>query len=80
MTKTKLNDLINEGSDIMFSVDGRSFTIITWTDDGIAVGEQSPNDGDLEFFKTAEDLLENFMVNGTPLGELAEKVIITQYA
>ena len=80
MTKKELNNLIAEGSDIMFSVAGRNFTIITWTDDGIAIGEQSPNDGELEFFETPEDLLEKFMVNGAPLGQLADKVTITQYA
>lgn len=80
MTKAELIEKIETGSDIMFSVAGKQFTILTWTDDGIAIGEQHPNDGDLQYYDTAEDLVESYMVDGKPLGAIASKVKITQYS
>ena len=53
MTKTKLIELIDNGSDIMFTVDGKHFTVLTWMDEGIAIGEQSPNDGELLYYDSA---------------------------
>ena len=79
MTKADLIEKIENGSDIMFSVAGKQYTILTWTDDGIAIGEQHPNDSDLQYYDTAEDLVENFMVDGKSLGAIASNVRITQY-
>jgi len=79
MTKSELIEQIENGSDIMFDVAKKHFTILTWTDDGIAIGEQFPNDGELQYYESAEDLVEGFMVNGRPLGSLAKDIVITQY-
>lgn len=80
MTKAELIEKIENGSDIMFSVSGKQFTILTWMDDGIAIGEQHPNDGDLQYYDTAEDLVERFMIDGKPLGAIASNIKITQYS
>ena len=79
MTKTELVEKIENGSDIMFSVLGRKYTVLTWTDDGIAIGEQSPNDNELLYFDTASELVKGFQIDGKTLAELAGQVIITQY-
>lgn len=80
MTKADFVEKIENGSDIMFSVSGKQFTILTWMDDGIAIGEQHPNDGDLQYYDTAEDLVERFMIDGKPLGAIASNIKITQYS
>lgn len=79
MTKKELIDKIVNGCDIMFDVAGKHFTILTWTDEGIAIGEQHPNDGELQYFDSAEDLVDGFMVDGKSLSSLSAKVVITQY-
>lgn len=80
MTKADFVEKIENGSDIMFSVSGKQFTILTWMDDGIAIGEQHPNDGDLQYYDTAEDLVDSFLVDGKPLGSLSSNIKITQYS
>lgn len=70
---------IEKGSDIMFDVMGRHFTILTWHEKGIAIDEQHPNDGNMQFFSSAEELVNGFMVDGKPLADIADKVVITDY-
>lgn len=79
MTKKKLVDMIENGNDIMFDVSGKHFTILTWMDDGIAISEQHPNDGELQYFDSAEELVDSFEVDGKALALLAERIEITQY-
>lgn len=79
MTKNELIDKIDKGYDIMFSVLEKHYTIITWMDEGIAIGEQYPNDGMLQFYDTAEELVDGFMVGGKSLGELSDRINITDY-
>lgn len=73
-------DKIDNGNDIMLSVAGKRYTILTWTDDGIAIGERHPNDGDLLYFDTAEELVDGFKVGDKSLGEMSKEVRITQYS
>lgn len=80
MKKIDFINLIENGSDIMLTVLGKNYTILTWTDDGIAIGEQYPNDGDLRHYATATELVNDFTVNGTPIGDLVDAVTITQYS
>lgn len=70
---------IKNGNDIMFDINGRHYTILTWTENGIGIGEQFPNDADFEYFKSAEELVDNFMIDGIPLGNIANAVKITEY-
>lgn len=79
MTKNELIGKIENGSDIMFDVIGRHFTILTWTDEGIAIGEQFPYDGDMKYYSTAVELVENYKIGEMVLAELAGQVIITDY-
>ncbi len=79
MTKAELIKKIYEGSDIMFDVEDKHFTILTWTEKGINIGEQYPKEPKDQYFATPEELLDNYLIDGIPLGELSEKVVITDY-
>jgi len=79
MTRAELISLIDNGSDIMFSVAGRHYTILTWMDEGIAIGEQYPNDHEMRYFETAEEVVDHFVIDGKTLGEMAGEIKITQY-
>lgn len=48
MTRSEFIRKIEEGRDIMFDVLGRHYTILTWLDEGIGIGEQYPNDDELK--------------------------------
>ena len=78
MTKAELVNKIENGNDIMFSVVGKHFTILTWPDEGIAIGEQNSKEKP-RYFDTPEELVEQFTVDGRSLGELSSKIVITQY-
>ncbi|MDO5125344.1 MAG: hypothetical protein Q4D35_03090 [Ruminococcus sp.] len=80
MTKSEFIDLIENGGDIMFDCLDKHYTILTWTDDGIFIGEQiteTQKEEISEYFNSAEDLVANFKVHGIPLGELIDEVNVT---
>lgn len=79
MTKNEFVSKIDNGYDIMFDVLGRHFTIVTWLDEGVGIGEQCKNSPP-EIFRTAEELVECFEVDGRTLAELADRVMITHYS
>ena len=80
MTKAEFAELIAKGRDIMFDVRNKHYTILTWTDNGINIGEQYPNDTKDDYFSSPEELLDNYLVDGIPLGELCNQVVITDYS
>ncbi len=80
MTKSELIDLIDKGSDIMFDVCGRHYTILTWCEKGINIGEHFCDEKDSRYYDTAEELVESFKVGDKTLAELASDVIITDYS
>ncbi len=80
MTKQEFAEKIENGRDIMFDVRGKHFTILTWTEKGINIGEQYPKEPKDQYFATPEELLENYLVDGIPLGELSDEVKITDYS
>ncbi len=77
MTKLEFAELIDTSGDIMFDVKNKHFTICTWTNGGINIGEQYPEEPKDRAFTTSEELLDNYLVDGIPLGELSEEVNIT---
>ena len=79
MQVQELTEKIENGSDIMFEVMGRHFTILTWHEKGIAIDEQHPNDGNMQFFTSAGELVSGFAVDGKPLADIADQIIITDY-
>ena len=79
MTRAEFVEKIENGSDIMFDVRGKHFTILTWPDDGIAIDEQYPNDGNVKYFRTVEELVDGFFVDGKPIANIADEIRITEY-
>jgi hypothetical protein len=79
MTKNEFIEKIESGSDIMFDVSDRHFTIVTWLDEGIGIGEQYKNEP-LKVYDTVEDLISKFKVDNKALEELCDKIVITQYS
>lgn len=77
MTRSEFIKKIEYGDDIMFDVVGRHFTILTWPDEGIFIGEQYTEDG--EYFQDAASLVDNFKINDIPLSGLLHDVKITDY-
>ncbi len=79
MTKTEFIEKIENGSDIMFDVAKYHYVIFTWMEEGIGIGEQN-KDTPIAHFDTAEELVNTFQINGVPLANLCDKVIITDYS
>ena len=80
MTKNEFTEKIENGCDIMFDVVGRHFTILTWMDEGIGIGEQYPNDGEIKHFRTAQELVDGYKIGDKSLGDLVNEIVITQYS
>ncbi len=80
MKKSEFVVKIENGRDIMFNVGNRHYTIITWLDDGIGIGEQNKPKNEISVYPDADTLLKEFLVDGRPLGDLTEKIIITDYS
>lgn len=79
MTKNEFIEKIENGSDIMFDAAGKHFSIFTWMDEGIGIGEQYPHDGNMQYFDTAQALVEHFMIGNKPLSDYINTVVITDY-
>lgn len=79
MTKNELIRKIEKGTDIMFTVDEKGYTICDT--------EQFENGKDIApwgsseaiAFQDAKSLVNKFLIDGIPLGDIARKVIITDY-
>lgn len=56
----KFMKAIEFGSDIEFSYDGKNYTILPWTAEGIVIGEQNTNNDYV--YKTPDELINNFMI------------------
>ena len=80
MKKSEFIVKIENGRDIMFDVEGRHYTIITWLDDGIGIGEQNKPQNEISIYPDVDTLLNDFLVDGKPLGDLTENVVITDYS
>lgn len=80
MIKDEFIAKIENGRDIMFDVEKRHYTIITWLDDGIGIGEQNRPESGISVYPDADTLLKDFLVDGKPLGDLTEKIVITDYS
>lgn len=80
MIKDEFIAKIENGRDIMFDVEKRHYTIITWLDDGIGIGEQNRPESEILVYPDADTLLKDFLVDGKPLGDLTEKILITDYS
>ena len=78
MTENEFIWKIEHGDDIMFDVRDRHYVIITWDDEGIRIAEQnSGSEG--QYFETAKDLIDSFLVGDIPLRDVVSEIRITNY-
>ena len=77
MTKNELIEKIENGSEIMLTIEGRGFTIFNYNEPDI--GEWD-NPDTVRKYKSAEDLVERHTINGIPISRLADKINITSYS
>ncbi len=80
MKKDEFISKVKNGRDIMFDVDDRHYTIITWLDEGIGIGEQNRPESGISTYPDVDTLLKEFQVNDKPLEDLIENIVITDYS
>lgn len=80
MTRNEFIDKIENGRDILFTVAGKGFTILTWPAEGIAIGDWSRPNEKPQFYQTAQELVDNFTVHDVPLKDLIHRLVITEYS
>ena len=80
MTRNEWEKLIEDGRDIMFDVQGKHFIILTWFDDGIYISERDPVEDQGMCFPTAAALLNEYRIDGVPLGNLSAEIRIIDYS
>ena len=80
MKKSEFIVKIENGRDIMFDVGEHHYTIITWLDEGIGIGEQNKPQSEILIYPDADALLKDFLVDDKPLGDLTENIVITDYS
>ncbi len=76
--KKKLIELINYGADIEFSYNGKAYTILAWTDEGISIGEQgSTND---KVYSSCDDFIRNCKIDGIPILDALPKINVLYHS
>lgn len=79
MTKDEFLRLVKDGSDIMFKIGNRGFTILAWREGGPDIAEWDKPETAMQF-KDAETLVNGYTVNGKPIGEQVDRITIIDYS
>ena len=79
MAVNRFKELIETSGDIMFECDDKKFTICTWCEQGIMIGEQNSPVEDSKYFASADELINNFLVNGVPLAKQTDSIKVEFY-
>ncbi|MBQ9009963.1 MAG: hypothetical protein IJ088_11620 [Clostridia bacterium] len=79
MTKEELIEKIRKGTDIVFRIGASGFTILDSekNDNGKDIAEWGGNNAVI--YKDAEALVNQHLINGKPLGEWTQDVVILDY-
>lgn len=78
MTKALFIEKIKNGSDIEFTIEGKGYTICTWTEKGISISEWD-NIENVKNYPTPEDLVNDYLIGTSVIGEVTDKIVITDY-
>lgn len=70
----QIKDLVEFGADIEFHFQGKEYTILPWTDDGIVIGEKN---GDDSVFGSYEDMINEYKLDGKLMKDVLDKIEIT---
>lgn len=76
MTRNDFAEMVNQGGDFMFDCGGKHYTLCYWSDSPIIIAEQNTEANEQEF-ETVEELMDQYKVNGIPIGEQTEKIVVT---
>lgn len=76
MTRDQFIDTVDAGGDIMLDCRGKHFTICNWNDRPIDIAEQSTGENH-SLYDTAEDLADQYLIDGIPIGKMLDQVRIT---
>lgn len=79
MTKQELIEKIRKGTDIMFKIGEKGFTICDSMDSDNGKDIAPWGGAGAMVFPDAETLVNQFLIDGAALGDLAKDVIITDY-
>ena len=79
MTKQELIEKIKNGTDIMFTIGEKGFTICDSETDEQGKNIASWGGANAVIYPDAESLVNQFTIDGKVLGDLANEVIITDY-
>lgn len=76
MTRSEFVDMIDFGSDIMFDLDKKSYSIIA-VDDGCANIAEQVTENNEATFQSGKELLDNYRINGETLNACFDRIKIT---
>ena len=79
MTKNEFIEKVKNGSEIMFMIGKRGFTIVNYFDDGPDIGEWNKVET-VQKFENAVSLVEGYIIDGRALADYAESIKITDYS
>ncbi|MDR0879401.1 MAG: hypothetical protein LBN09_01700 [Clostridioides sp.] len=65
---------IEFGADIEFRYGEHQYTILSWTKEGIVIGPQNSNDESV--YKTADDFINNHLIEGKHIKDLIQDIDI----
>ncbi len=79
MTKNEFVGKVENGSEIMFKIGSRGFTIFSYSSGDVDIGEWGKSNT-VRKFPDVESLLNKYNVNGKPLKESVGLIKITDYS
>ena len=77
MTKAELIDFFKNHWDITFSANHTSFFVLHYDD--VQIISESGTGDNREVFESAEDMVNNYMIEGRPLIDCAEDIKIIEF-
>ena len=69
---------IDNASEMVFSVNGERFTVCDENEKGISIAQWNMPDTE-RYFSSAEDLINEYQIDGKPVKEWAESIRIDDY-
>lgn len=79
MTKNEFYEKVENGSEIMFVIGKRGFTILNYYEDGPDIGEWNKPET-VKKFKDVTSLLEQYTIDQKPLKDYVNTIRITDYS
>ena len=76
--KKKLVNLLESGAEIEFSYNGKLYTILAWTENGISFGEQNSNDDIV--YSDCNDFILNCKIGSVSIIDALPKIEILYHS